>query len=94
MTESVAATTTLEEDRFTRSQRHLNLVWELTQAAIAVGIVGATIYAAFTPAIQADLLNNMCFLIVGFYFGRTNHARTGGTELVPADRRRWRRKAA
>lgn len=78
MSESVDPTTTLEEDRLTASARSINLIWEVTQAAIAVSVVGATVISAFYLTEENSLLGNAFFLVIGFYFGRTNHARTGG----------------
>lgn len=79
---SVAPTTTLEEDQHSASQRRVNLIWEYTQASIAIGTVLANIVAAFYFAGGTNpLLANAFFLIVGFYFGRTNHQRIGGVYL-------------
>lgn len=69
------ATTTLEEDRHSASRRKINLTWEYTQAAIAVFVVAANVLAAFFLPSQSELLANAFFLVIGFYFGRTNHAR-------------------
>jgi hypothetical protein len=80
-TTHVKSTTTVEEDLHSASQRRVNLIWEYTQAAIAISTVFANIIGAFfLPATNA-LLANAFFLIVGFYFGRTNHARVGGVQL-------------
>lgn len=64
----------------TASQRYVNLIWEYTQATIAVLVVLACIIAAFIldPS-RSEILRNAFFLIVGFYFGRTNHQNQGGT---------------
>jgi hypothetical protein len=78
MSEAVDPTTTLEEDRLTASARNINLIWEVTQATIALSVVGATVISAFYLAEENSLLGNAFFLVIGFYFGRTNHARTGG----------------
>lgn len=61
-------------------QRQINRVWELTQSFIAVIVTGSTLYVTSSLAIQKEsgslaLLSNAFFLIIGFYFGRTNHAR-------------------
>jgi hypothetical protein len=77
---SVQATTTLEEDRLTAAARSINMIWEVTQAMIAVMVVVANVIAAFYLPLQNTLLANAFFLIIGFYFGRTNHARSGGVE--------------
>ncbi len=82
MTEAAALlpTTTAEEDRHSYGQRRINLVWEVTQAAIALLVTGANVYAALNT-IESSALSNAFFLVVGFYFGRTNHQRIGGVEL-------------
>jgi len=75
--EVVAATTTAEEDRKTVAQRRINLIWEMTQAGIAILVSGAAITAALKGQVS-EMLGNAFFLVIGFYFGRTNHQRTGG----------------
>ena len=80
-TGSVVATTTAEEDKHSASQRRVNLIWEYTQSFIAVSVVAANIVAAFKLPTGSALLANAFFLIVGFYFGRTNHSRVGGVQL-------------
>lgn len=74
---SLQANTTQQEDMVTAGQRKINLVWEVTQALIAVMITGAIIYNALN-GISSDVLNNAFFLIVAMYFVRTNHEKTGG----------------
>jgi hypothetical protein len=74
---SSAPTTTAEQDRKTASQRRVNIIWEITQATIAIAVTGAFVYAALNVIIS-ETLTNAAFLIVGFYFGRTNHQRIGG----------------
>lgn len=76
--ESVAPTTTQEQDRYTLGQRKINFIWETTQAVIAVAVVGANVIAAFMLPVESSMLSNAFFLVIGFYFGRTNHARSGG----------------
>lgn len=85
---SIAPTTTAEQNLVTAGQRRVNLIWEFTQSAIALVVTGATVYSCVTLALRtaADehtvaaflLLSNAFFLVVGFYFGRTNHQRVGG----------------
>jgi len=77
--------TTAEQDRKAAGQRRINVVWELTQAFIAVVVTLATLYVAAQLALKDAgqtaaflLLSNAFFLVIGFYFGRTNHQRTGG----------------
>lgn len=74
---SAPATTTGEEDRATYGQRRINLIWEGTQAAIAVSVTIATVIGALW-GVDSAVLANSFFLVVGFYFGRTNHQRIGG----------------
>lgn len=66
-------------------QRRINLIWEFTQASIAVGVTIATLWASTSLTLRGDageaaflLLSNSFFLVIGFYFGRTNHQKIGG----------------
>lgn len=77
-------TTTAEGDRVTSGQRHINRVWEYTQAAIALMITGAIVYTSI-QGIASDNLSNGFFLIIGFYFGRLNHAAIGGVGRKPEE---------
>jgi len=77
--------TTSEQDRKTAGQRRVNIIWEVTQALIAIWVTGATLYVSSKLALKDAaetaaflLLSNAFFLVIGFYFGRTNHQRTGG----------------
>jgi hypothetical protein len=64
----------------TASQRQVNLIWEYTQAGIATVVVLACIAATFVlDPDKGEMLRNAFFLIVGFYFGRTNHQKEGGS---------------
>ncbi len=81
----VAPTTTVQQDLTKHGQRRINLIWEVTQSGIALGVTSSTLYVAaklslFKPAETASflLLSNAFFLVIGFYFGRTNHTRSGG----------------
>jgi len=82
MTEEIAAETLATRQseasiKRTAGQRRINMVWEATQATIALSVVAAVIYCALMQ-IESNSLVNMSYLIVGFYFGRTNHQRVGG----------------
>jgi len=70
------ATTTLEQDRKTEGQRRVNMTWELTQAIIAVGVTAAYVVTT-ARGVNSEGLGNAFFLVIGFYFSRTNHARFG-----------------
>jgi hypothetical protein len=74
---NVRALTTLEEDMKTRGQRHVNLIWEFTQAIIAVLVTSAMVTLAWTGK-TSELLASAFGMIVGMYFHRTNHTKIGG----------------
>jgi len=79
--ESLPPTTTLEQDLKSAGQRHINRVWELTQATIAIAVTVIVLMSvAFRDLKEAVLvfLTNVLMVVIGFYFGRTNHQRTGG----------------
>lgn len=66
-------------------QRRVNLIWEYTQAIIAILVIVANMivgtYRGLMPHMDGDypiILSSSLFLIVGFYFSRTNHAAIGG----------------
>lgn len=69
--------TTAEEDRKTLGQRRVNLIWELTQAAIAMCVTGSIIYNS-VHGIESELLGNAFVLIIALYYVRTNHTKIGG----------------
>ena len=79
-------TTTAEEDIVTAGQRRINLIWEYTQAVIAVIITLANIFCIFNR-IQSEAMTNAFFLIVSMYFVRTNHQKTGGVGIKPLESR-------
>lgn len=63
-------------------QRRINIIWELTQAFVAMAVTIATLYVSSNLALNDKgqtaaflLLSNAFFLVIGFYFGRTNHSR-------------------
>lgn len=77
----------------TAGQRAINAIWEVTQAIIALSVTLATLYAAVTLVLKGQpadaaflLLSNAFFLVIGFYFGRTNHQRIGGVGPVDGGR--------
>lgn len=81
------ATTTLQEDITTAGQRRINLIWEMTQALVAIQITSAVIYCEIKK-IDAEVLINAFFLIVSMYFVRTNHSLTGGIGWRPKNQTR------
>jgi uncharacterized membrane protein len=86
-----------EADRSYLGQRRVNLLWERTQAIIAISVVEVTLAICAYIVVAGDptggpgsprvlafvLLSGLVNLVVGFYFGRTNHTRTGGTGTPP-----------
>jgi hypothetical protein len=73
-----------EEALRTKGQRQINRVWEITQASIAILVTATTLFvSAMMVKTQSAheafaFLTNVFFVVIGFYFGRTNHQRTGG----------------
>lgn len=90
---SVAPTTTAQQDITTAGQRTINLIWEGTQAIISIlvvatnMIVGAWHAIMNTPGEYPIVLSGSLFLVVGFYFSRTNHENVGGVGFKPENRR-------
>jgi len=79
---NLPATTTLQQDLTREGQRKVNLIWEATQAIIAVVVTAAIVYTAINT-ISSPELTNAFFLIIGFYYSRTNHANIGGVGEKP-----------
>jgi hypothetical protein len=80
--------TTAEEDLRTSSQRRINLIWEFTQGYIAIAVTTTTLIVSAALILKGSsdstqLLSNAFFLVIGFYFGRTNHARIGDLDTRP-----------
>lgn len=82
-------TTTTQEDLIAAGQRRINLLWEWTQSIIAILVVAANMAVAVWDGVQpthADfpvILSSSLFLVIGFYFSRTNHAAIGGVGPKP-----------
>lgn len=74
---SLPPKTTIQEDLTVAGQRRINMIWEYTQAVVALLVTSALIYVSIMQIESADL-KNAFFLIVGFYFSRTNHQAIGG----------------
>lgn len=86
---SLPAKTTFQEDLVTAGQRKINLIWEFTQSTISVMVVVANMIVAVYDGLRKDhsdfpvILSSALFLIIGFYFSRTNHAAIGGVGNKP-----------
>ena len=85
---SIPARTTFQEDLTTAGQRKVNLIWEYTQAAIALMVVLATLIAGaigMLKDVQVPTIIAVAFgMVTGFYFSRTNHAAIGGIGPKPS----------
>lgn len=82
---NTAPTTTAEDDTATAGQRHINRVWEYTQAILAIVVAGTTLFVAGQMVLKGQdrdgaflLLSNAFFVVVTNYLTRTNHQKTGG----------------
>lgn len=80
--EPVASTTTAEQNRHSFGQRRINLIWEVTQAIIAIVVTTSVVMIGAQLALRDNgqngsfqLLSNAFFLVIGFYFSRSNHER-------------------
>lgn len=70
----------------TAGQRRINLLWETTQAVIAILVTAGTLIVSGLLVLKDGeksataflLLSNAFFMIVTAYFQRTNHTREGG----------------
>jgi hypothetical protein len=85
-----------DETLRTAGQRRVNLIWESTQSIVAVSVTLTTFYVLATLALRAPDLSslvpylialcNLSFLVLGFYFGRTNHQKQGGVQASDTGR--------
>ena len=95
---SLVARTTFQEDLTTAGQRKINLIWEYTQATVALLVVIANMVVGVYQGLLSSssslpfptILSSSLFLIVGFYFSRTNHAAIGGVGAKPTEDYRGR----
>ena len=88
--DSTAPTTTAEQNLKSAGQRRINAVWEYTQAVIAFTVVVTTSVGIFIGRVLQREVQvpfpaewwTIVGLVIGFYFGRTNHARVGDESKV------------
>ena len=87
--DNLPPTTTAQEDRVVESQQRVNILWERTQSGIAFIVVLANMivgtYRGLVPSEQEFpiVLSSALFLVIGFYFSRTNHSNIGGVGQKP-----------
>lgn len=89
----IAAGAKVDADKLkTEDQRRISGIWERTQQLIALSVVWVSLLVATVKSVQASLsgqtsteagvafvfLASVANLVIGFYFGRTNHQRVGG----------------
>jgi cobalamin synthase len=80
-----------EESLKTAGQRQVNMIWENTQMRVALSVIWASLTVSGLLAVFGKWLGTVDMqlaavvflfgvanLVTGFYFGRTNHQRTGG----------------
>lgn len=85
------AATRLADAEALAVERHqrINMVWEYTQAYMAVLVITSVLLTSIFVAVKTEVVEiriaalvfmyGLANLIAGFYFGRTNHTRpTGG----------------
>jgi hypothetical protein len=83
-------TTTIQQDRTLEGQRKVNLIWEFTQAGIALTVVVAYVTMVIKGIAVPTTLDNLLFVIITFYFARTNHTAIGGVGYKPDQEYRGR----
>jgi hypothetical protein len=87
---SIAPNTTAQQDLTTAGQRHINAIWEYTQAFLAITVVSANVLVWVVSSIKGSIdripegLVGLCGMVIGFYFARTNHQAIGGTGAKPS----------
>lgn len=83
--------TTAQEDLTFAGQRRINLIWEHTQAIIALTVVVSSmasgVYITFSGSqAQIPTIMSVAFgTVVGFYFARSNHTAIGGVGPQPKE---------
>lgn len=91
ISQPLPASTTFQEDLTTAGQRRVNLIWEFTQSFVTIMVVTTNMLVASINAIKRAgvvdqhpvILSSSLFLILGFYYSRTNHAAIGGIGSKP-----------
>ena len=68
-------------------QRRVNLIWEVTQAFVALMLVATVCYSlAFGFSVRSEFWILVSIVVLA-YFQRTNHTRVGGVGALQADTR-------
>lgn len=74
-----------QDNLTTAGQRRINMIWEFTQATIAILITVAFVYCEIKK-VDSIAVRMGFSLIIGFYFSRTNHAAIGGIGRKPSEK--------
>jgi hypothetical protein len=71
MADQIVPKTESEQDRITANFRQLDLIIEITQMLLSLGILGVVTYLAI-KGINNETITNAFFLAMGFYFAKEN----------------------
>jgi hypothetical protein len=71
MADQIVPKTESEQDRITANFRQLDLIIEITQMLLSLGILGVVTYLAIR-GINNETITNAFFLAMGFYFAKEN----------------------
>jgi len=71
MPNEIVPKTTSEQDKITANFRQLDLIIEITQMLLSLGILAVVTYLAIR-GIQNETITNAFFLAMGFYFAKEN----------------------
>ena len=97
---SLPPKTTSQEDLVTAGQRRINLIWEYTQATVAVLVVSFAMLVnslvvilliiynrdlTVGQTVGISFINLICGMVISFYFSRTNHVAIGGIGTKATD---------
>jgi hypothetical protein len=83
--------TRMSENVMYAGQRRVNIIWEVTQSIIALAVVLSNLIVMVNVGMSEPgstlvippALSNSLFLVIGFYFSRTNHSAIGGVGPKP-----------
>jgi lipopolysaccharide export LptBFGC system permease protein LptF len=83
---TLAASNAVDRDVLAAKRKNsINFLWEVTQAVLAFMLVAAVVKLALGEQAIDESLKTAMFLVIGFYFGRTNHTRPTPTRPYGED---------
>ena len=71
----------VEQDLTAEGQRHINRIWEYTQAIVTVTITLAAIASAMLN-VESKVIEFAFVAIISTYYARTNHTKVGGVGIA------------